>query len=150
MSFYEENNVIDERIWKLIEPIIPGQKGQWGRIAIDNRKFVCGVFWVLRTGASWRELPSEFGKWNSTYQRFRRWRQNGIWEKILELLIIEPDFAWLISSLQNKENNLAYSEKHYQKYAWPWLRMICSSENLLRNIPSIIRNYESSYDKENK
>lgn len=39
----------------------PGCKGIWGGIARDKRKFVRGVFWILRTGASWRDLPSDYG-----------------------------------------------------------------------------------------
>ena len=42
---------INEKVWELLEPHLPGQRGQWGRIAQDNRRFINAVFWVLRTGA---------------------------------------------------------------------------------------------------
>ena len=73
-----------------------GQRGQWGGIAQDNRRFINGVFWILRTGAPWRDLPPFYGKWGTVYQRFRRWRDKGIWEKLLEILVDEPDFEWLM------------------------------------------------------
>lgn len=76
--------------------ILPGQRGQWGGIAQDNRRFINGVFWILRTGAPWRDLPPFYGKWGTVYQRFRRWRDKGIWEKLLEILVDEPDFEWLM------------------------------------------------------
>ena len=43
-----------------------------------------GMLWVLRTGAPWRDLPEEFGKWGTVYQRFRRWSRAGVFEHIFE------------------------------------------------------------------
>ena len=87
---------INDNVWELLEPHLPGQRGQWGGIAQDNRRFINAVFWVLRTGAPWRDLPPDYGKWGSVHQRFIRWRRKGIWEKLLEILIDEPDHEWLI------------------------------------------------------
>jgi len=42
------------------------------------------VFWVMRTGAPWRDLLDEFGKWNSIFRQFRRWADSGVWDVILE------------------------------------------------------------------
>ena len=70
--------------------------GQWGGVAKDNRLFINAVFWILRTGALWRDLPPEYGKWGTVYQRFNRWRDKRIWEKLLEILIDDPDFEWLM------------------------------------------------------
>ena len=47
---------------------------------------ISGIFFVLRTGVPWRDLPKEFGPWNSVYTRFRRWCRSGLWEKILTLV----------------------------------------------------------------
>ncbi|MCR5562390.1 MAG: IS5 family transposase [Desulfovibrio sp.] len=81
-------------IGALIEPHLPGQRGQWGGVAKDNRLFINAVFWILRTGAPWRDLPPEYGKWGTVHQRFIRWRDKRIWEKLLGFLIDEPDFEW--------------------------------------------------------
>jgi transposase len=51
---------------------------------------------VLRTGAPWRDPPPCYENWNTVYQRFRRWRNKRIWEKILETLIVDPDYEWLM------------------------------------------------------
>ena len=49
---------INDKAWEMLEPHLPGQRGQWGGIAQDNRRFINAVFWVLRTGAPWRDcLP---------------------------------------------------------------------------------------------
>ena len=50
---------ISDITWRRIQPHLPGQKGQWGGIARDNRLFIDAVLWVLRTGAPWRKLPDE-------------------------------------------------------------------------------------------
>jgi hypothetical protein len=58
--------------------------------------FINAVFWILRTGAPWRNLPPDYGDWKNTHRRFCRWRDNGIWESLLEQLVTEPDYEWLM------------------------------------------------------
>ena len=54
--------------------------GKRGRPAKDNRLFLNAVFWILRTGAPWRDLPPDYGGWKNTHRRFCRWRDRGVWE----------------------------------------------------------------------
>ena len=51
---------VSDRAWSLLEPHLSGQRGQWGGIAKDNRLFINAVFWILRTGAPWRDLPPDY------------------------------------------------------------------------------------------
>ena len=71
---------ISDKVWQLLEPQLPGREGVWGGRAHDNRRFINAVFWVLRTGAPWRDLPPDYGGWSNTHRRFSRWRNAGIWE----------------------------------------------------------------------
>ncbi|MEZ5534342.1 MAG: IS5 family transposase [Thiolinea sp.] len=87
---------VSDRIWNLLAPHLPGQAGQHGGIAKDNRQFINAVFWILRTGAPWRDLPPDYGDWKNTHRRFSRWRDSGVWESLLERLIDDPDFEWLM------------------------------------------------------
>jgi putative transposase len=82
--------------WRRIEGLVPGKEGDKGRHGNDNRLFVDAVLWIARAGAPWRDLPSEFGNWNSVYQRFRRGAKNGVWQRIFNTLVENPDFEYLI------------------------------------------------------
>jgi transposase len=82
--------------WQSIEQLVPGKPGDRGRHGKDNRLFVDAVLWLVRTGVPWRDLPEAFGKWNSVFQRFRRWAKNGIWARIFEALGIDHDLEYLI------------------------------------------------------
>ena len=63
--------------WERLESMLPGKAGDPGRTGEDNRLFIEAVLWVARTGSPWRDLPAEFGLWNSVYKRFGRWSNNG-------------------------------------------------------------------------
>lgn len=75
---------LSDHAWELLFPHLPGQRDPWGGIAHDNRRFLDGVFWILRTGAPWRDLPPDYGDWKNTHRRFCRWRDQDIWEKLRE------------------------------------------------------------------
>jgi len=87
---------ISDQVWDYLKPLLPGERGKVGRPAFDNRRFLNAVFWILRTGAPWRDLPPDFGDWKNTHRRFCRWRDRGVWEKLLDEVIDEPDFEWLM------------------------------------------------------
>ncbi len=87
---------INDHSWEIICPHLSGKKGDWGGVAKDNRQFINAVVWILRTGAPWRDLPPEFGDWKSTHRRFCRWRDKGVWERLLEVVLDEPDLEWLM------------------------------------------------------
>ena len=58
--------------WAFFELFLMAVRGQGGLPASDHRRVLDGIFWVARTGAAWRDLPEEFGKWSSVYRQFRR------------------------------------------------------------------------------
>ena len=58
------------------------------------RKMVEGMFYRLRTGLPWRDLPEYFGSWNAVYKKFNNWSAKGIWRKVLDFLVDDPDLEW--------------------------------------------------------
>ena len=78
--------------WQRLEPMLPGKASDPGRTAENNRLFIEAVLWVARTGSPWRDLPPEFGLWNSVYTRFARWSNNGVWQRLFAQLANDADF----------------------------------------------------------
>lgn len=81
----EEAALTDEQ-WALVSPLLPPQRGEIGRPPNDYRTVLGGILWVARTGSSWREMPEEYGKWESAYRRHELWAKQGLWQRILQAL----------------------------------------------------------------
>jgi transposase len=88
--------VLTDAQWQRIAPLLPGKKGDPGRSGDDNRRSLEGILWIVRTGAPWRDLPDDFGKWFTVWKRFRRWALNGVFEKIFKALSGEPDMEYAL------------------------------------------------------
>jgi putative transposase len=82
--------------WERIRDILPGKPCDPGATAKDNRLFVEAILWIARTGAPWRDLPLEFGNWHTTYTRFSRWVRKGVWQRVVEAVIDDPDLEALL------------------------------------------------------
>jgi transposase len=83
--------VVGDAAWEKVAPLLPGKASDPGATARDNRLFLEAVLWRVRTGVPWRDLPGEFGRWNSVFQRFRRWVKGGVFERVFARLSGEPD-----------------------------------------------------------
>jgi transposase len=79
--------------WERITPLLPPQKPQTGRPNNDHRQTVNGIIWVLKRGASWRDLPERYGKVGTVSSRFYRWVAAGIWQRVLTALQGQTDDA---------------------------------------------------------
>jgi transposase len=82
--------------WERVRSLLPGKAGDPGRTAADNRLFIDGALWVLRSGAHWCDLPERYGKWKSLHKRFCRWAKAGVWERVFEALIDDPKNEYLM------------------------------------------------------
>jgi len=76
--------------WGRLERELPGNDRR-GHPWSDHRKVINGILWVLRTGAPWRDLPERYGPWQTCYDRFVRWRNDGTWERILQAIQTDAD-----------------------------------------------------------
>lgn len=91
----KRHELTDEQ-WALVEPIVPKSTARTGRPARDPRVILNGIFWILHTGAPWRDLPERFGPWQTVYHHFARWRREGIFDEIIKCLQIRLDDRGLI------------------------------------------------------
>jgi transposase len=88
--------MLSDEQWAAMAPLTAGNVSDPGRSGEDSRLFVEGVLWIARTSSPWRDLPSGFGKWGTVYQRFRRWSERGVWQRMFAALSDDPDFEYLI------------------------------------------------------
>ena len=77
--------------WARLEPLLPPQKPKTGRTNLDHRRIINGTLWVLRTGAPWQDLPARYGTRGTVSSRYYRWREAGIWDRILADLQAQAD-----------------------------------------------------------
>jgi hypothetical protein len=75
--------------WEVVRSLLPPQRPPVGRPRHDHRTVLAGIVWVVRTRGSWRDLPPEFGKWETAYRRYRLWRDTGLWHTIAAALGID-------------------------------------------------------------
>jgi transposase len=88
--------VVSDAVWERVASLLPGKASDAGVTAKDNRLFLEAVLWRVRTGLPWRDLPQEFGNWNSVFQRFRRWVRAEVFDRMFERLSGEPDFEYAL------------------------------------------------------
>ena len=147
---YERYDISD-KLWALIEPHTIGNAGTRGGNAKDTRRFINSVFWILRTGAPWRDLPPSYGKWSNANRRFCRWRDKGVWEAIFEAVLGEDECSWLLIDASFVK---AHKDAHGAaggsqgigrskggqppKSILPWMRLVIQSESLSQRVQSMI------------
>ena len=90
MQRYE---LTDEQ-WRLIEPHVPrqGRGGKWR----EHRSVVNGIFWILFSGAPWRDLPQRYGSWQTAHRRLTRWKKDGTFDRMLAALRLKADSRGLL------------------------------------------------------
>jgi transposase len=86
--------VLTDAQWAKMEPHCLGKPSDPGRSGVNNRLFVEAVLWIARTGSPWRDLPKQFGKWNSVFVRYRDWGKAGVFKRLFDAASDEPDMEY--------------------------------------------------------
>jgi len=77
---------LTDRLWQQIAPLLPPQKPPRGRPALDHRRLLEGLLWVMHTGVPWREMPAAYGSWHTAYSRYQHWCHTGVWDRLCAIL----------------------------------------------------------------
>jgi transposase len=91
-----KRHALTDEQWLIVDPLIPRSTAKTGRPPSDRRLMLDGIFWILNTGAPWRDLPERFGPWQTVYDHFSKWRKSGVFAVIIEALQIKLDQQGLI------------------------------------------------------
>lgn len=83
---------LSNEAWLKLKPLLPPEhSGKKGRPYVSHRKVVNGILWRLRTGAGWRDIPARYGPWQTCFDRFKSWLQNGLWLRVLQSVQAQAD-----------------------------------------------------------
>ena len=88
--------ILTDAQWARIESLCTGKANDRGSTT-NNRMFIEAVLWIARIGSPWRDLLKEFGRWNSVFQRYRRWSKAGRFTRIFEEISGEPDIEYAMT-----------------------------------------------------
>jgi transposase len=87
---------IAEEAWQKLWPILLDYPAIRTHDEEQCRRFVEAIYWIMRAGAPWRFLPEDYGNWNSVYIRYARWCELGVWQKLFEEHVLDPDMEELM------------------------------------------------------
>lgn len=101
---------LSDEQWSVLESLLPavGISRRWP----SCRRLIDGVRWRVRTGVPWRDLPFEYGPWQTVYGLFRRWQRRGVWARLLTLLQARADAAGLIFWEVNVDSTICRAHQH--------------------------------------
>jgi transposase len=99
--------------WERLRSLLPPERPPRGRPPKDHRPIVNGLLWLARTGAPWRDLPGQYGPWQTVTTRFYRWRRAGIWDRILADLQQQADAEGELDwSLHHVDGTMIRAHQH--------------------------------------
>ena len=104
--------VLTDAQWERISELLPSSNGLVGRPFRDHRQVVEGIVYRYRTGIAWRDLPEEFGPWQTVWKRHRRFSLDGTWDKLLSRLLAEADAAGEIDWSVSVDSTIARAHQH--------------------------------------
>jgi transposase len=117
-----QRHALPDHHWQRIARFFPpaGHRRTRGRPREDHHRIINAILWRLHTGAPWRDIPEAYGSWETIYGRFRRWRRDGTWVKILTHLLDELDLRgrlgrdlWLVDATVVRASRAAAGAKEH-------------------------------------
>ena len=104
--------VLSDEMWARIEPLLPPVTGYQGRPMREHRSLVEGAIYRYRTGVAWRDLPAEFGPWQTVWKRHHRFATDGTWDRVLTALQAQADADGRIDWRLSVDSTIARVHQH--------------------------------------
>ncbi len=104
--------VLTDEMWARIEPLLPAQKGPMGPPLRPHRPVVEGCIFRLRTGIPWRDLPAEFGAWQTVHRRHQQWSLDGMWDRVMAALQAHAHAAGELDWRVSVDSTIARVHQH--------------------------------------
>lgn len=104
--------VFTDEQWLLLEAVLPSSDGVRGRPFRDHRQVIEGIVYRARTGCPWRDLPAEFGPWQTVWKRHRRYSGDGTYDKILAALAADADAREVLEWTVSVDSTVARAHQH--------------------------------------
>ena len=98
--------------WAALEPLLPAGRKRGRPPVWTKRQLIDGIRWRVRAGAPWRDVPVEYGPWQTVYGLFRRWQRDGTWRQVLTGLQARADAAGLITWDVSVDSTVARAHQH--------------------------------------
>jgi transposase len=104
--------LLSDEMWARIEPVLPPLKGPMGRPMTDHRRAVEAAIYRYRTGIPWRDLPAEFGPWQTAWKRHHKFSLDGTWDRVLAALVADADAAGAVDWAVSVDSTIARVHQH--------------------------------------
>lgn len=107
---------ISDEFWAVVEPLLPSSQGRRGRRWADHRRVLEGICWRYRTGSPWRDLPEEFGPWQTVWKRHFRWSTDGTYQQIMDAVqdagLLDPAAGDDVERLLAVDSTIVRAHQH--------------------------------------
>ncbi len=107
---------VSDEFWAVVEPLLPSSVGRRGRRWADHRRILEGICWRYRTGSPWRDVPDEFGPWQTVWKRHFRWSTDGTYQRMMaaagEAGLLDEDTAEAVDRLLAVDSTVVRAHQH--------------------------------------
>ena len=106
------DQVLSDAQWARVEELMPAPSAAGGRPFRDHRRLVEAIVWRYRTGSPWRDLPAEFGPFQTVWKRHDRWSRDGTWERLVAAVQADADAAGDLDWLASVDSTVVRAHQH--------------------------------------
>ena len=107
---------VSDEFWAVVEPLLPSSQGRRGRPWADHRQVLEGICWRYRTGSPWRDMPEEFGPWQTVWKRHFRWSTDGTYLQIMDAVqeagLLEEAVGQDVERLLSVDSTVVRAHQH--------------------------------------